>query len=168
MKRVHGIDSGLRRFTPGALKNEADIIKHLDVLKKRAIKTILKLAAVEERLGADLMPDKGTAWKVPLKIFEDSERFLPELRTGAPGGYENSTVGKGTDATFQECPAPYRRPRRSAISRSSSRRFRSLAPDAACLSERRRSMRPSFDGPAAGSLPFLRAEDLPAARISGF
>ena len=61
MKRVHDIDSGLRRFTPGALKNEADIIKHFDVLKKCAIETVLELAAVEERLGTDLMPDKRTA-----------------------------------------------------------------------------------------------------------
>src|SRR5881628_163452 len=49
----------------------------------------------------------------------------------------------------------YRVPRLSATSLSSSRRFRSFAPDAACLSASLRSIHPNSETFALGALPFL-------------
>lgn len=102
MQGVHSVDSGLSRLTSRAFKNEADIIEYFDVLKVCTIEAEFKLTPVEERLGADLVPDKRTAQKQPRRIFEDSQRLVSELMAGAVGCNENAAVGKGADVTLRQ------------------------------------------------------------------
>jgi hypothetical protein len=61
MQGVHGVDSGLGGFTACAFKNQADVVKHFDVLEIGAVKAEFKVTSVEDRLWTDFMPNKGTA-----------------------------------------------------------------------------------------------------------
>jgi len=81
--------------------------------------------SIEEGLRANLQAYKRAAEEYPISVLEHSGGRFAKHRLAFEGGDQHTTIQKGPSF-----PRHYLRPRRSAISRSNSRRFNSFPPPA--------------------------------------
>jgi len=150
---IHRTEARPCGFVAGVLEDQTYIVQHRGSLEVLQVETIFLLPMVEESLGANFMLEKGTAQEDPVRVFQDLKRRVPFANEAPVGGDQNAGVQEGSSAV-----AKHRQPfRRDRTSWRTSRRLRSLAPDATFSSANLRSMRPMSETSFLGPAPFFLA-----------
>jgi hypothetical protein len=130
------------RLTAGTLKDQPDVIEHDCAPKVLSVEAILKVSSVVLRLRTHFVAHERAAEEDSVAVLENRQSALSEIELPVKGRDQNTAIEECSDRAASH----YRRPpRRSASSRSSSRRFRSFAPDAACFSASFRRIRPNSE-----------------------
>src|SRR5260370_32086600 len=127
-------------------QNPLEVVRHCSAPKVQVIDAMLAAALIEERFRWGLQVDERATKENPVRVLKHTQRQFFQFGSAVVGRYQNTAIQISTD----RAPRHYRRPRRSAISRSSSRRLRSLPPDAANSSASFRRCLPTMETRRSG------------------